>query len=326
MTFTIVIVFFVILLFASLAAYRWWLAVHRPNLFISGGPGGLVAEYTPAGSLVRIFIPPGSGGMTNPQNLRFGPNGNLFVCCHDTSGVGAVKEYDGIDGTYIGDFATGLTSPTDIVFDRGGNAWVAQISTGVSKFSSSGVLLGTYTASLAEPRGIALHADGDILVSIDDYDPLATAGANRIIKLDDATGAPTVWATVGNPQGISSSPSGRFYVCSAPSSGTTTNAAADGIVTRDDSGQPVSSAPAMLADGPEYVVFSNGDLFVTRFGHGVRRFNASTGSLVTSFPDSDSLTPPGSELPIQILSFRGIAVRPTGPARVRDNFRRLLGA
>ena len=193
MIFTIVI--FVVFLFASLAVYRWWLAVNRPNLFITCGPGGLVAEYTPAGTLAGIFVPPGSGGMTRPENLRFGPNGNLFVCCHEaTTGMGVVKEYDGINGTYIRDFVTpDVRSALDIVFDAAGNAWVAYISTGVKKFSSGGVLLATYTASLPQPRGLALHGDGDILVSIDDYDPLLP-GENRVVTLDASTGAPGICA------------------------------------------------------------------------------------------------------------------------------------
>jgi hypothetical protein len=61
----------------------------------------------------------------------------------------------------------------------------------------------------------------------------------------------------------------------------------------------------------QYVVFSNGDLFVTGDIDGVKRFNAATGSLVTTFRDEEWFTPPGSESPIHIWSFRGIAVRPT---------------
>lgn len=46
------------------------------------------------------FIPSGSGTLFNPYGLQFGPNGNLFVA----SQTGAILEYDGTTGSFIGDF------------------------------------------------------------------------------------------------------------------------------------------------------------------------------------------------------------------------------
>lgn len=48
----------------------------------------------------EVFIPSGSGTLFNPYGLQFGPNGNLFVA----SQGGIVLEYDGMTGSFIGDF------------------------------------------------------------------------------------------------------------------------------------------------------------------------------------------------------------------------------
>lgn len=58
-----------------------------------------------------------------PEQHAFGPNGNLFVCSHET---GSVLEFDGLTGAPLGTFIdTHLMYPTGIVFDLKGRIWVA---------------------------------------------------------------------------------------------------------------------------------------------------------------------------------------------------------
>ena len=59
------------------------------------------AEIPPDGTFVKDFIPSGSGGLSTPYYLAYGPDGNLYV-----SGDGGIKKYDGQTGAYLGDVFT----------------------------------------------------------------------------------------------------------------------------------------------------------------------------------------------------------------------------
>ena len=58
-------------------------------------------------------LPSGSGGLNEPYDLAFGPNGNLFVTSYQTN---SILEYNGTTGAFITQFVPsgsgGLTQPT----------------------------------------------------------------------------------------------------------------------------------------------------------------------------------------------------------------------
>lgn len=66
---------------------------------------------------IRVFVPPGSGGLMAPEGLAFGPNGNLFV---SNAGSNSVLEYDGTTGAFVTTFVApgsgGLLGPTFLTF------------------------------------------------------------------------------------------------------------------------------------------------------------------------------------------------------------------
>ncbi len=53
--------------------------------------------------------------MNNPQDVAFGPDGNLYVSSFFTHDV---KRYDGQTGAFMGNFTSGggLSNPTFLIF------------------------------------------------------------------------------------------------------------------------------------------------------------------------------------------------------------------
>src|SRR5262245_47409243 len=70
------------------------------------------------GAFKGVFVPTGSGGLTDPEGLALGPqDGDLYVSSYDTN---SVLHYDGQSGAFLGAFVTpgsgGLDGPLHLVF------------------------------------------------------------------------------------------------------------------------------------------------------------------------------------------------------------------
>ena len=78
------------------------------------------------GAYLRDFIPAGSGGLTDPDDLTFGPDGNLYVSSGSNTG-GQILRYDGKTGAFLGVFAqsASLKRPYGNAFGPDGNLYVA---------------------------------------------------------------------------------------------------------------------------------------------------------------------------------------------------------
>jgi len=95
------------------------LAVHAGSLFVSSSFANEVKEFdATTGAFVQTLVAAGSGGLSGPTGLAFGPAGDLFVT---SPGDDSVKRYDGLTGAYLGDFVAsgsgGLDGPFDLTFD-----------------------------------------------------------------------------------------------------------------------------------------------------------------------------------------------------------------
>jgi len=153
-----------------------------------------------AGQSGATFVATGSGGLANPFDLVFGPNGNLFVSSVGTNN-GAVLEFDGSSGnfiaTYVASGAGGLGSPRGLAFDQDGRLYVADEGTGaIHRYDSQGnylddpVTSSAASASSLVPIGMVFNAQGVLLVSSRNANAVAQYDSGVVVTLSAASPSP----------------------------------------------------------------------------------------------------------------------------------------
>ena len=114
--------------FATGGAAWQRLTWHGGKLYVSekhaGGGGqwetedGAVDHFAADGTPLGEFVTAGSGGMENPEAIRFTPNGRYLLVC-DYYFDGIVRRYNG----YTGKFADLFIDPIDGLWPRGIEVW-----------------------------------------------------------------------------------------------------------------------------------------------------------------------------------------------------------
>jgi hypothetical protein len=159
------------------------------GLFVSGLHNNAVLEYNgTSGAFVKTFA--SGGGLSGPQGLVFGPNGDLFVSGQNNN---AVLEYNGTSGAFVKTFTSGgsLNLPVGLVFGPNGDLFVSGFVNNavleyngtsgafIKTFTSGGNLLcptfltfGPSVSAVPEPPSLLLAALGALTA-------LATAGRRR---------------------------------------------------------------------------------------------------------------------------------------------------
>ncbi|MEG4214344.1 NHL repeat-containing protein [Microcoleus sp. Pol14C6] len=243
------------------------------------------------GNFIGEFIPPGSGGLSNPDTIVFGPDGNgddksdIYVSSGDKPGnsgeptASAVLRYDGISGAFIDKFVG--DNPNTAVDETGG---------------------------LFRPYGLAFGPDGNFYVS--------SFLSDQILRYNGKTGQFIDVFASGNqqagglngPNGLLFAPEGNLYVTTEGS--VASNGQADFSAsfpsqvlrynpqTRQSSifaspdpsprGQGFASLLGM-AIGP-----ADGDLYVSDFANDIRRYNLKSGELVKVLSTNYTDTSPSS--------------------------------
>jgi sugar lactone lactonase YvrE len=163
------------------------------TIVFNGGYMYVASEYTnqvlqynaTTGAYVGVFVTAGSGGISGPYGMTFGPDGNLYVSGRNSNNV---VRYNGTTGALLGTFVAagsgGLGLPEGMTFDPSGS-YLYVASSGdaneVLKYNAhTGAYVGLATSvAVTRPTDVKFGADG-LLYVLD-----AGTDSNRILRFTE---------------------------------------------------------------------------------------------------------------------------------------------
>jgi len=243
------------------------------------------------GNFLGEFISPGSGGLSNPDTIVFGPDGNgddksdIYVASGEDPGnpaeptASAVLRYDGITGAFIDKFVGdnpntaadetgGLSRPYGLAFGPDGNFYVSSfLSDQILRYNGkTGQFIDVFASGnqqaggLNGPNGLLFAPDGNLYVT-------TQGSVARDGKADYSAGFPSQVLRY-NPQ------TGQSSIFASP----------------DPSPRSQGFTSLLgMAIGP-----ADGDLYVSDFANDIRRYNLKTGELVKVLSTNYTDTSPSS--------------------------------
>lgn len=156
----------------------------------SGVGGNKILRFDGAtGAFKAVVDPANAAGLNDPEGLRFGPDGLLYVLSSD---AGEVLRYNPATNAFVDKFvphaASGnLLDPTNLVFGADGDLLVSSAETSeVKRYDgATGGFKGNFIAAgaggLNEAEGLAVGPGGQLLV--------ASELGNAVLEYDGQTGA-----------------------------------------------------------------------------------------------------------------------------------------
>jgi sugar lactone lactonase YvrE/DNA-directed RNA polymerase subunit L len=264
-----------------------------PGTFLVGNSmGNNVLRFDGnTGNYLGEFISPGSGGLSNPDTIVFGPDGNgddksdIYVASGDKPGnsaeptASAVLRYDGITGEFIDKFVGddpntavdetgGLFRPYGLAFDPDGNFYVNSfLSDQILRYNGkTGQFIDVFASGnqqaggLNGPNGLLFAPDGNLYVT-------TQGSVARNGKADFSASFPSQVLRY-NPQ------TGQSSIFASP----------------DPSPRSQGFTSLLgMAIGP-----ADGDLYVSDFANDIRRYNLKTGELIQVLSTNYTDTSPSS--------------------------------
>ena len=158
-----------------------------------GGGGNQILRFDGAtGAFKAVVDPANAAGLDDPEGMRFGADGLLYVNSTPEEGDGAVLRYDPATNAFVDKFITeggpgAIQDPTDLQFMPGGDLLVSSAATSEVKrydgatgaFKSVFVTAGS--GGLEEAEGLTFTPSGNLLVS--------SELGNAVLEYDGTTGA-----------------------------------------------------------------------------------------------------------------------------------------
>lgn len=183
-------------------------AAGAATLLIGNTSGNNVVLVDTVRETIRTFIAAGAGGLTSPDDITVGPDGNLYVSSgNDTSG--AILRFSPRDGSFIDVFATApsLKRPYGHAFGPDGKLYVASFrSDEILRFDgATGAFLDVFASGTGGPDG--LNGPNDLYFGPDGKLYVTTQGSvadgaggitflheSQILRYDIATGVGELFA------------------------------------------------------------------------------------------------------------------------------------
>ena len=283
----------------------------------------VVAIDRQTGAYLSDFIPAGSGGLKDPDDLTFGPDGNLYVSSGSNTD-GQILRYNGKTGAFIGVFAQSSTMkrPYGNAFGPDGNLYVASFrSDEILQFDGK---TGAFIAVFAKGNGTAaglLNGPNDLMFGPDGKLYVTTQGSvadglggisykfdSQVLRYDLATKVGELFAAAPAPTpggggyvsllGLATGPDGLLYTTDFAggirSYDRTTKALVKTIDTGKLFGGTIATTVGNLifgADGSLYAPIFNADKTGV-VANGVAKCSVSAGSCVLLGSSNTSLVRP----------------------------------
>ncbi len=250
------------------------------RLLVSSHNSGQVFRYNETnGAFIDVMVSAGSGGLSQPHGLAFGPDRNLYVA---SAGNDRVLRYNGESGDFIDTFVTngsgGLDYPAGILFGPDGHLYVAsQLSDRVLRYNG---LTGAFIDAFVPDGSGGL--DGPSVPVFGPDSNLYVTGRfdNRVYKYNGKDGTfISVFVTnqLSQPFGCAFGPDGNLYVASGNNNVIRRFNGTTGVFVNDFVTNGLSF-PVQFIFGPDT------NIYACSFNGGVvRRYNGLTGALIDTF-------------------------------------------
>ena len=221
-------------------------------------------------------------GLNLPQDMLWGPDGNLYIGCHAAN---TILRFNGKTGQFIDTFVSersgGLLGPHDMAWGPDGNLYVSSHGTHEIKCynSKNGAFLGDFvraqSGGLDHPSGLRFGPDGNLYVSSQGNHLIKRYNGRTGAYIDDFAGG----SGLHTPVSLEFGPDGNLYVCSWDTAEVKrfdgrTGAFLNNFVTSRSGG----------LDHPYGMMFgADGKLYIGGGSNVVKRYDAKTGAFVDNF-------------------------------------------
>lgn len=177
------------------------------NIYIADTGNNRVRGISPGGVITSI-----SGVFNDPEYVAAGPDGSLYIADAGNNRVLRVNPA-GLMNT-----AASVMKPAAVTVDKTGNLYISEAAR-ISKVTPAGVL-STVLDGLSSPRGLAMTADGDLLITQPGVDIVMCLSASGNLTAIAGTGTagfsgdggPASAALLNTPSDVAIDPNGVVWV------------------------------------------------------------------------------------------------------------------